>query len=177
MSEIKYDINKNESITRWWTSDVKITPFKSPCKTFDAEINLGEGYVQIIYPVREAFIKQHSLSNVERYKKDYDHVYFPFENNRVDFSTFISTPHKMEVHALTSIKVNETKKYSFEIYTCGAIKIWVDKKIKLEFSPFTRNIASSTVLDLLLTAGNHSIEVYTEELAERDVFFYFELDH
>ena len=175
MSEIKYEINKNESITRWWTSDVKITPFESPCKTFDAEINSGEGYVQIIYPVREAFIKQHSLSNVERYKKDYDHVYFPFENNRVDFSTFISTPHKMEVHALTSIEVNETKKYSFEIYTCGAIKIWVDKKVKLEFSPFTRNIATSTVLDLLLTEGKHTIEVYAEELAERDVFFYFEI--
>jgi hypothetical protein len=175
MAEIKYSINKNESITRWWTSDVKITPFESPNEIFDAPVNSGEGYVQIIYPVRKEFIKHHNLKEIERFDKDYKHIYFPFENNRVDFSTFIHTPHKMEVFAKTSIEVEEKKNYKFMLYTCGAVKIWVDKEEKMSFSPFTRNIASSKELDLFLDKGKHTIEVYAEELAERDVFFYFEL--
>ncbi len=175
MEEIKYSINKNESINRWITSDLIITPFDSPKETFEANTNSGEDYVQIVYPVRKAFLKEHDLSKINRDNIVYKNIYFPFENNRIDFSTFIHTPHIMQVNAKTNIEVNESKIYSFDIYTCGAIKIWIDEKVVLEFSPFTRNIASKKRLDIELSLGKHEIEVYAEELAERDVFFYFEI--
>ena len=175
MSEIIYSINNNESITRWLMSDVEITPFDSPYSTFEAPINPGEGYVQIIYPVRKEFLKQHDLKQIKRFNQDYKYIYFPFENNRIDFSTFIHTPHKMQVYGKTYIEVEESKEYNFMIYTCGAIKIWIDGKEEMAFSPFTRNIASSKKLDIFLNKGKHTIEVYAQELAERDVFFYYEI--
>ncbi len=175
MSKIKYLIHTNESISRWLTTNVTSEPYNSPKETFKANINSGEGYVQIIYPVRKAFLKQHDLKKVQRYNNKYDNIYFPFENNRVDFSTFIHTPHIMRVNAKTNIEIEDSKHYSFDIYTCGAIKIWIDKKVVMEFSPFTRNIASKKRLDIFLKKGIHEIEVYAKELAERDVFFYFEI--
>lgn len=173
--ELRYRIGQNETISRWNMTKMGSEPFSSPKKTFDAPVNMEESYVQVVYPVREAFWKERRIERAERYDGDYPDLYFPFENNRVDLSTFIHTPHYFFVHAKAGLRVEEAGEYPFAIYTCGGVKIWVNGEEQALFTPYTRNIAGSTRIALKLKTGYNEIKVYADELAERDVFFYFEL--
>ena len=174
MHQLKYAIEYDEAISRWWITDMESAPFQSPCEAFEAEVNLGEGYVQIIYPVRKEFLKKNNIAAHEYYAGEYKNVYFPFENNRVDFTTFINTPHHIWVHAKTFLEIEETGVYPFEIYTCGGMKIWVNQEEVMTFAPYSRNIPQKCELNLKLKAGLNEVVVYADELAERDVFFYYE---
>lgn len=175
MAELQYEIRPNESINRWWITEPARTPFESPCETFEGEVNLGEAYVQIVYPVRKQFLRNLAIEKVSIYEGDYQRVYFPFENNRVDFTTFIHTPHHLAVYGKSFLMVEEQGKYPFEVYTCGGMKVWLNGEEVLCFTPYTRNIPSKTILELDLLPGENEIVVYADELAERDVFFYFEM--
>lgn len=175
MEYLQYPIENNMSINYWWTKTVRRTPIEAPYETFDAEVNLGEAYVQIVYPVRKAFLEGHDFTSIPYPQGPFENLVFPFENNRLDFSTFIHTPHHLSVEARTYIEVPKGGSYPFDIYTCGAVKLWIDGKEELIFSPFTRNIAQKQSITLELSQGRHELAVYLEELAERDVFFYLEI--
>ncbi len=175
MKLLKYEIGPDESITRWSVSGMSKESFAAPWETFDAPVNLGEGYVQIIYPVRREFLKNPPIHEV-LYEADwYDQVYFPFENNRVDYTTFINTPHRIWFRAKTYLEVEEAGVYPFQLYTCGGVKIWINGREAACFAPYSRNIPQCLEVGLELAAGQNEIAVYADELAERDVFFYYEL--
>lgn len=173
--ELTYLIHRNETISRWNLTQMGREPFSSPKEAFDAPVNMEESYVQVLYPVRKAFWEQKRIEQVPRYDGTYENMYFPFENNRVDLSTFIRTPHYIFVNARAGLRVAQAGAYPFAIYTCGGVKIWVNGKQQALFAPYTRNIAGHTRVELQLDAGYNEIKVYADELAERDVFFYFEL--
>ena len=172
---LDYTIRRCESVTRWIVTDVRKEYFESPKESFYAPVNMGEGYVQIVYPVRKAFLKTRDIRSITRYEGKYDNVYFPFENTRVDFSTFIHTPHILSVNARTFISTPDDDYYEFAMITCGAVKLWIDEESVLEFAPYNRNIAEKKVFKVHLSKGMHKLEVYADDLAERDVFFFFEL--
>lgn len=172
--EFRYKIDCDEAISRWHITDMKKEPFASPKKAFQAEVNPEESYVQVVYPVRQEFLRQNRIAKVQRYDGTYDNLYFPFENNRVDLSTFIHTPHHIWVYAMTGVWAEKDGEYPFELYTCGGVKIWVNGQYADCFAPYTRNIAGKKTVVLPFRAGYNEIKVYGDELAERDVFFYFE---
>lgn len=41
MAELRYEIGPNESINRWWVTEMNRVSFESPCETFEGEVNLG----------------------------------------------------------------------------------------------------------------------------------------
>lgn len=171
----KLEFKVTDSLNRWHVTPVKREGYDSPYKAFDAEMNPGEGYVQIVYPVRENFLQSKKIDDVKYYSGDYDIVYFPFENGRVEYTTFIHTPHYLSFYAQTYILVEENIDLPFEIFTCGGVRIWVNGEEVDTFTPYTRNITSNKKITLSLNKGENEIVVYADELAERDVFFYFEL--
>lgn len=175
MNQLTYKIGKNDAINRWWVTDVKRVPFESPYKTFEAEVNLGEAYVQVVYPVREAFLKANKINSVQYYEGKYDTLYFPFENNRVEFTDFIHVPHHIYFYGKTSLISDKHKTVSIDMFTCGGVKLWLNKREVTCFAPYTRNIPAKTRIELELVPGENELVVYAEELAERDVFFYFEM--
>lgn len=175
MFKSDYILDTDTTITRWLLSEVVRTPIETPPTAFDAEINAGEAYVQIVYPVRKQFIAENSISQ-EMYKQVPCTVpYFAFEHDRVDLTDFIFTPHRLSVYGKTWLEVSESGSYSFELFTCGGVKLWLDGEEVVCFTPYTRNITSSYDFSLELSEGIHEIQLFADELAERDVFFYFGL--
>ncbi len=170
----QYQISCGQAISRWQTTEMEKAPFASPKQTFQAEVNLEESYVQVVYPVRQEFLRQNLIGQASRYDGEYCNLYFPFENNRIDLSTFIHTPHHIWVHAKTGVWVEEAGEYPFEIYTCGGVKVWINGQLAECYAPYTRNIAGKKKVTFFFQAGYNEIKVYADELAERDVFFYFE---
>lgn len=171
-----YTISRHDTLNRWWLSDERRTPAPSDRSTFDAQINSGEGYVQIIYPVRTQFIERDEIRSVT-----YDpqiscpNLYTPFEQDKVDLTDFIFTPHRMSVYARTCVLADSATVIPVELFTCGGVKLWVNGTELVCFTPYTRNITSNIQLELPLKAGMNEILVFADELAERDVFFYFGL--
>lgn len=175
MEKLEYEIKKNDTISRWNLTDMVREPFASPRRTFEAEVNMEESYVQVVYPVREEFWKQKRIERTARYDGTYPNLYFPFENNRVDLSTFIHTPHYIYVNAKAGLHAPEKGVYPFMVCTCGGVKIWVNGEEQALYAPYTRNIPGHKNILLQLKKGENEIKVFADELAERDVFFYFEL--
>lgn len=51
--ELTYQIGYDETISRWNVTAMGKEPFNSPKKSFEAEVNMEESYVQVVYPVRD----------------------------------------------------------------------------------------------------------------------------
>lgn len=92
MEWLRYPLAPSASINLWSTGEVQFTPVATTDETFEAEVNLHEAYVQIVYPVRAAFLASYDLSEYPRPEGPFSTLHFPDENNRLDFSTFIHTP-------------------------------------------------------------------------------------
>jgi hypothetical protein len=127
-----------------------------------------EAYVQIVYPVRTAFLATHDLSTVTRTKILRAHHF----RSRTTGSTspVFSTP-PTSCPSTPSPDRRGRGRYPFDIYTCGGIKVWVDGNQRSPSPPY-RTFPGPHVSELDLAKGVHQIEVYADDLAERDVFFY-----
>ena len=64
--ELTYQIGYDETISRWNVTAMGKEPFHSPKKTFEAGVNMEESYVQVVYPVREAFLKEERIRKAQR---------------------------------------------------------------------------------------------------------------
>lgn len=175
MEKVKYEIKKNDAINRWLITEMKSNKVETCSQAFEADVNLYEHYVQIVYPVREQFLNNKTISSIKYYDGHYDNVYFPFESNRVDLTTFIHTPHHLWINTKSYVDVPEEGTYDFELYTCGGVKMWVNKEEVITFDPYTRNIPEKCNIKVKFKKGENEIAIYADELAERDVFFYYEL--
>ncbi len=174
MNKFSYSVSKNQPINFVRYSDYTVTPFVGSMQTFDHPINLEEGYVQIIYPQRKEFIEQFTKSNYDP-SITFDKIYYPFENRKVEFSSFIHTTHVLKIETEFYINMPSEQEINFELITCGAVQIFVNGESQEFFKAFTRNVASKKNITLKLNSGVNKINVYATELAERDVFFYYEL--
>lgn len=174
-NQITYQVLPHEKFTRFLTTPIQIEKVFAPKSIMNSEIARIEGYFDVEYPVRTAFIRNNRLADIPYIDEGFSDIYTPFENDRVDFTNFISTPHKLYTYAKTTLSVDTTGDYAFLFRTCGAAIIWVNGKRQFEFSPYTRNHYSEKQLVLPLSSGANEITIYVEDLAERDVNFYFEL--
>ncbi|MCP3030256.1 hypothetical protein LF817_02750 [Halobacillus sp. A1] len=178
VNKYNFQINQNQSINRWVYSEPDLTPFSSTPDTFNEPVNLTEEYVQVEYPVRKQFLQYREELEYPEDHSMFNRIYFPFENPRVEFSTFISTPHTMATFAKTFVEATSKETvHPFILTTCGGVKIWVNGEPQVNFSPFTRNIPTSREVELHLQKGTNEIVVGFDDLAERDVNYYFQLKY
>ena len=171
---LAYDVGRGGSLSHWLCSDIGRKDVEAPSESFYAPINMGEAYVQIVYPVRRHFLEGHHLERIGRYSGPYSSIYFPFEDTKVNFSTAIKTPTYIWAGLRSTIEVPADGEYPFRISTCGGFRLWVDGEEAETFAPYDRNIPHSKDFTLKLTKGSHTFDAYMDELAERDVFFYIE---
>ena len=174
MQQLRYPIEQGNSLSHWLYSGIEEQPVDSPAQSFYAPINLGEAYVQIVYPVRKYFLSHHDVAKTVLYNGPYPKAWFPFEDSKVNFSTARPTPTFMWTNLKSTVTVPESGNYPFSIATCGAIKLWVDGEEVITYAPYDRNIPHTKEFSIELTTGAHIFQLYMDELAERDAFFYFD---
>ena len=177
MEQFRYPLKNNASINRWRTGSVKKTPFSSPFEKIDVPPNYGEDGVRIVYPVRKFFLASHDLSGITLPRGPFPLIYFPFERSRVDFSSFIHTPTHLEIEAISWVDAPLAGSYPFEVYTNGAIKLWLNGVELLSFAPFTRSNPGKQEILFPFNKGLNELRIYADDIAEREVFFSFELKY
>ncbi|WP_130860566.1 hypothetical protein [Gracilibacillus phocaeensis] len=191
MQKLHYTIQQGEAVNRWLTLGVFQTP-----KIFEEFVQEGgindwllEGFAIHEYPGRKQFLKERKpasplilfpqdevyagLSQLEQSWQ----LHTPFGNPLVEKEGFWDTPTHIEARAYAEWYAEKEKDYSFQVYTCGGIQIWVNGELSTSFAPFTRNELSSTTMTCRLQKGRNRVEIYYDDLAERDTKFSFRLDY
>jgi hypothetical protein len=102
-------------------------------------------------------------------------VFYPFDDTGVDFSYFWSTPTHVSAFASTVLFSPGDRRINVDAITCGGMAVWLNGKFAGRFEPFTRNTPGSAALALDLRRGENRIDVWWDDLAERDTAFYFRL--
>ncbi len=100
---------------------------------------------------------------------------FPWENPRLERSGFWFTPTRLRLLAATTVIAAEEPAAPFELATCGSISVWLNGVAVLDFAPLTRNAEQRTQVELPLRKGRNEIIVHSEDVAERDTLYYFQL--
>ncbi len=174
---LTYKIEKNESINRWLVSSVQESYFFSEDRVMNGNMNQGAGFIVAEYPCRTQFLEENRIERVRfNDSKKYDYtLYIPFENKKVEFSTFKHTPTYLNFFAQGFIESNKEKNVKMKIGTTGGLKIWVNGIEEYLFTPYSRNHASYEIIELKLKKGLNEITIYCDDLAERDINYYFEI--
>jgi hypothetical protein len=99
----------------------------------------------------------------------------PGLSGRIDFACFRHRPTRLARWARTVIVAAAAGLARFRLATCGGVRVWVGDAPAAVFEPYVRNVASETEIVLTLAAGANDILVLSEDMAERDTDWFFEL--
>ena len=172
-------IRRGESLTAWALSAVEATYFPgAPAPANDPQdYKYINGFVDVgDLPCRVATWKD-VASRTVALRTDWavEALYLPGNNRRVEFSQFRHRPTRLARWCRTKVSSPVDRYCSFDLHTRGGVHIWVDGELAGRFEPFTRNADQRSVVHLPIKAGGSEIIVLTEDMAERDTNWFFEL--
>lgn len=171
----KYSVGQNQPVVNYLVCDTDASKIQVEPQTMMGAPSESEQYYEVEYPVRSKFLADQQIQKANYQQDGFETIYTPFERDRVDFSTFLSTPHIVKTYAKTYFSVDKAEDLTFLLETCGGIKIWVNQQLQIMFTPYTRNHGSQKKIILNLEKGLNEIEIYFDDLAERDINYYFSL--
>jgi hypothetical protein len=172
-------LSRGDSLNAWALSAVRKSYFPGePAPASDPQnYKYINGFVDVgDLPCRVATWRDVATRSVQL-ETDWpvESLYLPGKSRAVEFSQFQHRPTRLSRWCRTQVSVVEDRYCSFKLTTRGGVHIWVDGELAARFEPFTRNSNQSTVVHLPLRAGGSEIVVLTEDMAERDVVWFFEL--
>lgn len=194
MNELIYSLYRGETINRWLLAGIYEKKMRFEPMTMSGDINLWlkEGFSIHENPCRKEFVVKRRERAPERMdllyaqpgegleleegKREWK-VYFPFDNVNVELSAFWFVPTYLRTWAVTTVSSTEAHRADFQLRTCGGATVWVNGKLAVDFTPYTRNIEQITNFQAELQEGINQLEVCFDDLAERDTQYYFRLDY
>lgn len=179
---LNYSVLKNEFVTYWLTSDVLELPFEArPVPdVFEnyhpgASVKGADGKERLS-PAKKEFLERGDFRK-SGYPADVkmDRLYFPFDTQRVDFSAAWDFPTDIRFYARTWTVCEEDCTWRAELFTCGAMKIWVNGEEEAAFDPYEANLEKHCEAALSLKAGINELVVGCNNYGERNIIFSFGL--
>lgn len=179
MSAPLLTLSRGDSVTAWELSATTATYFPgTPAPASDPQnYHYINGFVDVgDLPCRVATWRDVATRTVSLDKDwDVESLNLPGSNRRVEFTQFRYRPTRLSRWCRTYISAGTDRYCSFRLTTCGGVHIWVDGTLAARFEPFTRNQAQDTVVHLPIKASGSEVIVLTEEMAERDTNWFFDL--
>jgi len=179
MSSPLLSITRGDSLTAWELSPVEASYFPGEAAPASDLQNYKyvNGFVDVgDLPCRVATWKDVATRTVTlRTDWPVETLYLPGSNRRVEFSQFRHRPTRLARWCRTRIAATQDRYCSFRLHTRGGVHIWVDGELAGRFEPFTRNSDQHTDVHLPIKSAGSDIIVLTEDMAERDTNWFFEL--
>jgi len=172
-------LKRGDSLNAWALSPIEARDFPGqPAPARDPQnYRYINGFVDVgDLPCRVATWREVATRTVElRDDWPLDSLYLPGSNRRVEFSQFRHRPTRLVRWCRTRLVAPEARYCSFRLSTRGGVHIWVDGVPAARFEPYTRNQTQETIVHLPLKPGGSDVVLRTEDMAERDVNWFFEL--
>ncbi len=172
MGKYSYLVESNQTISQVESSGAIRTPFYREPRAFEiTDFTISSP----LYPCREDFLKESLIDNIWIDRLSLNDIYLNFDSTRVEYSTFIHQPTMLHAYTRFYVEVDEEDDYLFDVMVTGGIKIWVNNNLALTYKPYIRNTGSTISNVLHFVKGINEVVVYFNDLAERDVLFFYEL--
>ncbi len=186
MQYLTYPLQQDVCINRFLVSETHEQRITAKPVVIETEANVWEGSVGAAghtNPIREAFVKNRREAEMP-YPVFTEKVvggafvhdgishplfaHFPYANPTISLSGFYSNPTWISASAITVLQVPHACSLACTCAVAGGIRIWVNGRQVLVFTPHIRNTISSTVFTLSLDEGDNELVVFWDEFAERD---------
>ncbi|WP_027664721.1 hypothetical protein [Rhizobium leguminosarum] len=175
-----YSVAMGQTITAWAVSGLIASYFPGEPAPAEDRVNYRfiNGFVDVgDLPCRKAFWSTtvgRPLSPDTAWPTE--SLNLPGSNRRVEFTGFWHVPTHLRRWLKGTFRTETARTLNLRLKTCGGVRIWVNGQEAVRFEPFKRNTESATDIRLALDAGDNQILVHTEDLAERDTTWFFELE-
>ncbi|MGO8368615.1 hypothetical protein ACC808_09205 [Rhizobium ruizarguesonis] len=175
-----YSVAEGQTITAWAVSGLIASYFPGEPAPAEDRVNYRfiNGFVDVgDLPCRKAFwstmVGRPLLPDTAWPAESLN---LPGSNRRVEFTGFWHVPTHLRRWLKGTFRTETARTLNLKLKTCGGVRIWVNGQEEVRFEPFKRNVESATDISLPLKAGDNQILVHTEDLAERDTTWFFELE-
>ncbi|ASY65208.1 hypothetical protein SJ05684_b42260 (plasmid) [Sinorhizobium sojae CCBAU 05684] len=179
-SDPTYQVSKGETITAWIVSALISADFPGVAALAEDRVDYRfiNGFVDVgDLPCRKAFWAEMVGRAIEpAHGWPEARLNLPGTNRRVEFTGFWHTPTHIRRWLKGTFRCQAARKLNLRLSTCGGVRIWVNGTEQVRFEPFRRNVESACDVTLTLEAGDNEILLHTEDLAERDTIWFFELE-
>lgn len=176
-------LDNNKSIQHWRLSsissrryDVDDTPMEGEMDPFFF-LSKHKNFIPHTYPCRTAFQKSHvgvkPLIFGDPTMKSW---WFPFGSERVDLSGFWFRPTQIAAKAETMLLAKKSGNYTFRLTTCGGAIVNVNGVDIAWKAEYQRNLETQFEFTVELQEGLNPVSVWFDDLAERDIRFFFQLE-
>ena len=129
------------------------------------------------YPCRTAFAAAHRGRRPEvRPTPPPEINRLPFGSPRLDLSGFWFRPTRLAARAETVVTASAAGTARVRLATCGGAVLGVNGVEAGWIAPYVRNAEDAADFDVPLRAGDNRVEVFFDDLAERDTQFLIGLD-
>jgi len=129
------------------------------------------------YPCRSQFVADHRDRRPEA-PGAFAPVrnWLPFGSPRLDLSGFWFRPTHVSSRAETVVRAETPGRARLRLRTCGGAILWVNGAEAVWMAPYRRNAETAVEVEVTLAAGDNTVAVFFDDLAERDARYYIQLD-
>lgn len=184
MTRLARTLDIGEPVTLWRHSAVSAEPFDVPERPMEGEMDpfffltREKNFIPHEYPCRTDFAQIYRDKRPdERTTGAPDTVWLGFGSPRLDLSGFWFRATRIAARAETLVRTKAAGPAHFRLATCGGAILKVNGNEVLWTGEYRRNFETGAEIEVDLQAGENRIEVFFDDLAERDTRFYIELDY
>ncbi|GAB7215642.1 PA14 domain-containing protein [Dickeya oryzae] len=179
-----FNLTAGNAVRYWQLSDISSLRYDTVDLPMAGEmdpfffLSKHKNFIPHTYPCRDIFRQHFSEQKPQPFASaNYSRWWFPFASDRVDLSGFWFRPTRVGAWARTLLDCPQAGEYRFRLTTCGGAVLKLNGEEVLWMADYQRNLESQREFNLSLHAGKNELEIWFDDLAERDIRFFFELDY
>lgn len=137
-----------------------------------------KNFIPHTYPCRVDFQKRYLDKKPQPFAPcELTRWWFPFGSDRVDLSGFWFRPTRIGAWAKTWLEAETAGEVTLRFTTCGGSIVQVNGAEVAWTASYQRNLESPIDITVALQPGLNEVLVWFDDLAERDIRYFFQLDY
>ncbi len=184
MTYLSRDLAAGGPITLWRHSTVAEEPFDVPERPMAGEMDpfffltREKNFIPHEYPCRTDFAAAHRGRRPDECATAApDTVWLGFGSPRLDLSGFWFRATRLAARADALLLAETAGRARLRLATCGGAVLRINGEEVLWTAEYRRNFEGAAEVEVDLVAGENRIEIFFDDLAERDTRFYVQLDY
>lgn len=182
---LRRPLGAGQPITYWRLSATEEARYDVPDQPMQGEMDpfffltKHKNFIPHEYPCRTQFVAERRGKRPETGSSvpAMTRTWLPFGSPRVDLSGFWFRATTLSTHAETTISAQSSGTARLALRTCGGAVLFVNGREIGFMAPYGRNLETVETFTVPLEAGDNTIRIVFDDLAERDARYYFQLDY
>lgn len=172
-----YELACNHFTSVCMVSELQQTDVDYPAAPYPKPVSEPVRWQDIVSPMR-LFYEQQAVFKRQAPDTGYAWaLHYPLDTDRVEYSSFFMTPKAVQFAAKYQFSALHEGVYTFCVYSCSAVKIFVDQTLVHGYYHYLRNQEQAHVFSIPLGPDCREVCVVADDFAERDSQLYLRLQY